>query len=227
MWASRAAFVFKCWNYSQKVYYLIGGLNAWPGPTEQGPSTFAQEDVTTVDAKWQDQYYADYNRVRDIVSGKICGVQIVDSRPKESFDNGHIPGSVHVPLSSLLDAQTKVLKSPEEIKQTFADAKVDLQKPCVFTCGGGVMASTPLMLARQMYAGVDHRMYDGSFSEFSKRPLDDLEACLKNQKWIGGDQATSADREAFESMSIAPKQPVHPHVFNWYELCSKTDPAER
>jgi len=72
----------------------------------------------------------------------------VDTRPIDSFENGHIPGSIHMPLSSLLDADTKVLKSEEEIKQTFADANVDLQKPCVFTCGGGVMASTPLMLAR-------------------------------------------------------------------------------
>lgn len=92
-----------------------------------------------------------------------------------------------MPLSSLLDAETKVLKSPEEIKSTFSDAKVDLEKPCVFMCGGGVMCSIPMILARLMNAGVEHRLYDGSFTEFSKRPLNDLEACLTNHKWVGGD----------------------------------------
>jgi len=54
MWASRAAFVFRCWGYGHTVSYLIGGLQAWPGATEQGTSNFGESQETTIDAQWQD-----------------------------------------------------------------------------------------------------------------------------------------------------------------------------
>ena len=78
-----------------------------------------------------------------------------------------------------------------------------------------------------MYAGVDHRMYDGSFSEFSKRPLNDIEASLSKQEWIGGEQPTSADHDAFEALSATPNEETHAKAFCWYQKCVKTDPAER
>ena len=40
------------------------------------------------------------------------------------------------------------LKSLEEVRQTFENAGVNLQKPIIFTCGGGVMATYASMAAQ-------------------------------------------------------------------------------
>ena len=77
----------------------------------------------------------------------MTGVQIVDSRGKAGFDSGHIPGSINVPTASLLK-EGNIFKSKEEIKDVYMSANVDLQKPCIFSCGGGIMASTPLVIAK-------------------------------------------------------------------------------
>lgn len=54
----------------------------------------------------------------------------------------------------------------------FESAGVDLQKPIVFTCGGGVMA-TALSVAANQIGGVSHKVYDGSWGEWSARTKKD------------------------------------------------------
>ena len=43
-------------------------------------------------------------------------------------------------MPSLLTAEGKLM-SPTEVKEAFASANIDTEKPIVFTCGGGVMAT--------------------------------------------------------------------------------------
>ena len=39
--------------------------------------------------------------------------------------------------------------------------------------------------------------------------------------WLGGDHPTSADRDAFNSMSSAPNPEVDPLAFSWFVLVSR------
>ena len=39
--------------------------------------------------------------------------------------------------------------------------------------------------------------------------------------WLGGDQPTSADRDAFNDMSSPPNADVEPCTFNWWTLVSR------
>ena len=59
---------------------------------------------------------------------------------------GYIPGSKHLFTMTLLD-ESKKLKPIEEILKLFSDCGVDLEKPICFTCGGGIFATIPYVLA--------------------------------------------------------------------------------
>ena len=61
------------------------------------------------------------------------------------------------------------MRSGEEIKGIFESKGVDVSKPIVFTCGGGIM--TTMAFAGAVKAGFTGKlhMYDGSFSEYSHR----------------------------------------------------------
>ena len=54
-----------------------------------------------------------------------------------------------------------------------------------------------------------------------------LESQLASALWLGGQQPSSADREAFEAMGSAPNPETHPAAFGWWVLVSKFAPAVR
>ena len=45
--------------------------------------------------------------------------------------------------------------------------------------------------------------------------------------WLGGQQPSAADNDAFAAMKDAPNPVTHPNVFAWYCLVSKFNPAVR
>ena len=60
------------------------------------------------------------------------------------------------------------VKSPEEIKKILADKNVDFSKKIITSCNSGMTAS--YLFAALKHAGHENtRLYDGSFSEYSKR----------------------------------------------------------
>ena len=55
-----------------------------------------------------------------------------------------------------------------------------------------------------------------------------LEAKLKNQQWVGGQQPTAADKEAYEALKQGTlSAETHPHAFAWFCLVYKFSDAVR
>jgi thiosulfate/3-mercaptopyruvate sulfurtransferase len=70
-------------------------------------------------------------------------------------------------MPSLLGADNK-LKSTAELQALFESAGVKKDKPIVFSCGGGVMATVLAAAANEAgYTGF--KVYDGSWSEYSTK----------------------------------------------------------
>ncbi len=91
----------------------------------------------------------------------------MDARPAGGFAGGNIPGSINLPMPSLYTAEG-TLKPISEVRELFVSAGVALDQPVVFTCGGGVMATVLDQVAEA--AGIaQHKVYDGSWSEYSQR----------------------------------------------------------
>ncbi|CAF1689670.1 unnamed protein product, partial [Adineta ricciae] len=87
-------------------------------------------------------------------------------------DAGHMPNAVNLPYGSLFD-QNQHLKSKEQLTQIFDKAGVDLSKPTIYTCQGGVTAST-LAFVAQLLGQQEPSVYMGAFTEWQQRAPADL-----------------------------------------------------
>lgn len=80
---------------------------------------------------------------------------------------GRIPGSVNVPVSDVVDADTLAFGAPEAVAAAFAAVGADPSKRILLYCGGGIAATLDAFLLHQLgYQNV--AVYDASMSEWAK-----------------------------------------------------------
>lgn len=171
--AARAWWMFRAMGVND-VYVLDGGMKKWTDedrPVDEYPHRPRIERHFT--ARINHDLIATRAKVLEAV--KTGNAQIVDARPKDRFCGtapeprpgvrpGHIPGSISVPRTELLNADG-TMKDEAGIKAVFDAAGVDLSKPIITTCGSGITAAVPFLALSQ----IGHEalsLYDGSWAEW-------------------------------------------------------------
>ncbi|MCC7341576.1 MAG: sulfurtransferase [Bryobacterales bacterium] len=171
--ATRAWFTLDYLGLNGRIALLDGGLTLWkkegrPLSTQAAPpatSSFSPRSAPAkvVSAEWIRMHLGD------------SGVMIIDARAPEFYSGedrgamsrgGHIPGALSAPLSSFLDEEGR-LKSREELKQLLRVGAHHPEPVRVTYCHSGVQATVPYFAGR--YLGLDMRLYDGSFQDWSRR----------------------------------------------------------
>jgi thiosulfate/3-mercaptopyruvate sulfurtransferase len=87
--------------------------------------------------------------------------------PRAGMRSGHIPGSASLPYTDLLNADG-TFRSPEAIRDRFAQAGVTAGRPVVTSCGSGVTACI-LTLGLRLAGLPAGAVYDGSWTEWGGR----------------------------------------------------------
>lgn len=173
--SARAWWMFKVHGH-QNVSVLDGGLEKWK---REGRRLERGADLG-VSASYPKRRLP--RRVGDIASVEAAarkGEQIVDARPAARFSGeaseprpelrrGHIPGSVNLPWTRLVDPDTGTFRSTAEMAALFREAGVDPQRPVICTCGSGVTACA-LALGLEHIGNAEVAVYDGSWSEWATR----------------------------------------------------------
>lgn len=97
-----------------------------------------------------------------------------DPEPRPGLSSGHMPGSISIPHSELLDPKTGALLSGEELRRVFQSKGVKEDKPIISSCGTGVTAAViDAALGEAKYGREDdRRLYDGSWTEWAQRVSD-------------------------------------------------------
>ncbi len=158
------------------VMVLDGGLENWKRagfpvtdkPTEIIPSHYSA-------SVFNPGSLTDMKDVINASSGKTC--PIIDARPTNRFSgksaepragmrSGHIPNSINLPCSQLVD-EHGCLKPHNELETLFHNAGIllDVDKTYITTCGSGVTACA-LSLAMNVLGVRNIAVYDGSWSEW-------------------------------------------------------------
>jgi len=175
--ASRAWYMLMLFG-AHNVAILDGGLAKWKAegrPLEAGTQILrerhytAWRDPSRVRSK-QDMLDNLSSRAEQVVDARDAGRfsgKVPDFRP--GVPSGHIPGSANLPFHELYNPDG-TFKDKQDLRAAFEAAGVDLRKPIITSCGGGVTAAVLCFALHLIGKDEDVSLYDGSWSEWAVDP---------------------------------------------------------
>ncbi|KAL9020028.1 MAG: hypothetical protein Q9185_002716 [Variospora sp. 1 TL-2023] len=181
--APRVAWTLKVFGHPG--VHLLNNFRLWVEhgyPTESGKYEAVVEEPSRYPTPTLDAARViAFSEMKEIASdhGKEGseGVQVLDARskgrwagtdpePRPGLPSGHIPGSISVPVSELLDPDTGALLPGEELRRLFESKGVDSERPIISSCGTGVTAAVVDAALGEAGFGQSEarRLYDGSWT---------------------------------------------------------------
>jgi thiosulfate/3-mercaptopyruvate sulfurtransferase len=173
--------VHRCWwvltaSGARDVRVLDGGWERWrnegrpveSAPPRFKPGTFAGNPKPDIKADRDDVVGALGNSKSCLVHA-LTAEQFAGTGGQVYGKPGRIPGSVHVPVQSVVDAATNRLRPIAELEELFSATGADKADVVIPYCGGGIAAST-IFLALSLVGYDNVRLYDGSLLDWTADP---------------------------------------------------------
>ncbi|WP_133178664.1 sulfurtransferase [Shewanella decolorationis] len=178
----RAWWIFKVMGF-RRVYVLDGGLPQWMAEDRVTSSRYQDEGIDYGASDSEEltavlEYQPAKVMNAEAVFGKLddSDSAIIDARgaarflgqvsePRPGVRSGHIPHSVNLPFTEVLDGFK--IKSSAELQALFQGLAGD-KTLRIFSCGSGITACI-LILASIASGHADAALYDGSWADWGSR----------------------------------------------------------
>lgn len=181
--APRVAWMLRAFGHER--VHILDNFRVWCNeglPTESG-------EVTELGEKERVEYgtpntiaprnVVSFEEMAEGAKKSFEGVTVLDARPKgrwtgqdpeprPGLSSGHMPGSMSLAFTEVLDPEKKTLLPKERLREIFAEKGISQGTPLISSCGTGVTAAVvDLALKEAGYAEENRKIYDGSWSEVS------------------------------------------------------------
>lgn len=174
--SARAWFMLRMFG-AHNVAILDGGIAKWIAEGRaltKGVETLRRRHFTT----WSDERQV-RSKGQMLSNLATRAEQVVDARGEPRFTgaspetraglaSGHIPGSLNMPYTNLFNADG-TWKDTAGLREAFAGAGIDLERPVITSCGSGVTACV-VAFALHLVGKDDVALYDGSWTEWGADP---------------------------------------------------------
>ncbi len=172
--AARAWWMFQHFG-CDKVSVLDGGMAAWKAKDYSVHSGAASVSVATFKPSINTSgVFKVVGSAQVLEASQTGDTHIADARGSARFHatepefrpglrSGHIPSSINVPFSELIN--DGFMRSDEELLAIFTAAGLTQDKPVIGSCGSGVTAAI-VLFALQRVGFNDLSLYDGSWTEW-------------------------------------------------------------
>jgi len=126
------------------VVYLDGGIMGWrEGNQKVSKSAEASRPPVTYRFQVQPQV----NITAQEIKNRQKNITLIDTRNYlTEYLPGHLPGAVHIPWEKFYQGRHRQALSPEALKALLKKHGVDLQKPVVYYCTGGIRSGFAWMV---------------------------------------------------------------------------------
>ena len=179
--APRIGWTLKVFGHPE--VHVLNNFKIWVEqgyPTESGESSQTLETSDYPVPDFKPDMVVNFREMKQIAKDNGQGAsspQVLDARsygrwsgkepePRPGLSSGHIPGSISVPVSELLDPESKTLLPGEKLKQLFESKGLDSNAPIISSCGTGVTAAVIDAALQESGFGDarNRRLYDGSWT---------------------------------------------------------------
>jgi thiosulfate/3-mercaptopyruvate sulfurtransferase len=170
LYAARLFWVLTYLGSKQQVI-LDGGFPAWKaagGAVLGGPVTIDYMQIPRPDLKPNTAVLAPIDKV--VAAVDAGAAQLIDARSKTEYAEGHIPGAINISyLDNSVDSAGGAYKAPAELRDMYAAAGVDLEKPIIPYCSTGVRSAATWFTLSALGAA-DVSLFTGSWREWTSDP---------------------------------------------------------
>lgn len=153
------------------VKVLDGHMKAWRAARKPVTKNPTSVKATTFTPKVNNSVIANMNEVKSSIGTTTTA--IIDARSAAEFAGqsettlrkGHIPGSINIEYTNMMDAQGK-LKSNDELQNLFNAAGITKDKKVILYCESGVRAGIIFLALKSALKYPNVKVYDGAYSEW-------------------------------------------------------------